>query len=128
MRPVPPGTVGQEEVTVNLGVDVSERGGWTVVAPLGDIDMASVPALRQEIVRLVSDGHRRIALDLRAVDFVDSVGLGLVLGARKRLRANGGELEIAGVSDPVRAVFELVELDQIFDLHPSLDRLVGDAP
>lgn len=118
----------QHGATVNLGIDVSRRGPWVVLAPLGDLDMGSAPRLRQEVVTAVSAGDVHLVLDLGAVEFIDSVGLGVIVGARRRTRANGGDIVLARVSAAVRALFELVELDRIFAVDVDLDTAIGRHP
>src|SRR5436190_8699983 len=53
-------------------MEVRRHRGWTVVEVTGDLEMASAPALRQLVVQLLSAGARHIAVDLTAVDFLDS--------------------------------------------------------
>jgi anti-sigma B factor antagonist len=110
---------------VLFAVDVSFTGdgddGWAVVALTGELELATAPRLRQEVVSLVGEGHTRVVLDLSRVDFVDSVGLGIVVSALKRVRARGGELVVAGAVPRVKALFELTRLDEIIELHDRVD-------
>ena len=77
------------------------------------------------MVSLVGEGHTRVVLDLSRVDFVDSVGLGIIVSALKRVRARGGELVVAGAVPRVRALFELTRLDEIIELHDRVDDAVA---
>ena len=106
---------------VNLGIDVHRRGDWIVIAPIGDLDMGSAPRLRQEVVTAVAAGDTHLVVDLGSVDFIDSVGLGVIVGARRRARSNGGEVMLAGLSEQARALFELVDLDRVFAVDLDLD-------
>ncbi|MGI9603548.1 MAG: STAS domain-containing protein [Acidimicrobiales bacterium] len=110
---------------MNLGVDVQRRGEWVVITPLGDVDMGSAPGLRQEVIRTVAAGDTRIVFDLGSVDFIDSVGLGVVIGALRRTRANGGDVVLARVPDSVAEVLALVELDRILTIHADIDDAVA---
>ena len=65
----------------------------------------------------IESGAKVVVVDLSGVTFVDSMTLGVLLGAVKRLRQRGGELRII-VDDPhVRRVFEITLLDRVFDLY-----------
>lgn len=103
-----------------------------VLIVLGDLDMAGAPGLRQAVVAEVTAGSRLVVLDLTAVDFVDSVGLGVVVGALRRLRAHDGDLMVVCPEPRIRQVFELCDLDRVFDLHvdveAAVDAAVNDAP
>ena len=83
--------------------------------------MVGAPDLRQAVVSAVADGCRRLILDISDLDFVDSFGLGAVIGALKRLRQRGGELALVCPSRRIRRVFEICDLDRIIALHDSID-------
>jgi len=108
---------------VLFALDVTKQQGWTILAVTGELELATAPQLRQRVVGLVGDGDTRIVLDLSGVDFADSVGLGVVVAALKRVRGRGGDLVVAGAVPRVRDLFEITRLDEIIDLFPS----VGDA-
>ena len=103
-----------------IDVGVTTVGDWSVVAPVGELDLASVPRLRQEVLHLLGAGGRDVVLDLGAVDFIDSVGLGGVVAVAKRVRGAGGRFRVARPDPRVWDVFALVGLDRIFECHPSV--------
>lgn len=85
----------------------------------GEIDIATAPQLRDVLTNLVHGAPRRITLDLGAVGFVDSAGLGVLVGAMRKLQdANGGRLTIVSVQDSVRKIFEITGLGPMFGLAP----------
>ena len=104
-----------------IDVGVTTVDGWTVVAPVGELDLASVPRLRQEVLALLNGGGRDVVLDLGGVDFVDSVGLGGVVAVAKRVRSAGGRFCVARPDPRIWEVFALVGLDRILDCHPSVE-------
>ena len=79
--------------------------------------------MRQAVVKEVADGCRGLILDISELDFVDSFGLGAVVGALKRVRQRGGELALVCPSSRIRRVFEICDLDRILALHDSTDAL-----
>ena len=87
----------------------------------GELDVVGAPDLRQAVVSAVADGCRLLILDISGLDFVDSFGLGAVVGALKRLRQRGGELALVCPSRRIRRVFEICDLDRILALHDSID-------
>lgn len=112
---------------MDLGLDLTEREGSAVLAVSGEVDVASAPRLRERIVGMVADGHRRIVLDLDEVDFLDSTGLGVLVGALKRVRTHGGELHIVCTSPRILKVFDITGLTLVFPLHGSVDAAVRSS-
>lgn len=102
-------------------IQVTQWGSWSVVAPIGELDLASVPQLRQAVVALVGSGNNDVVLDLAAVDFIDSVGLGGVVAVAKRVLAHGGTFRVARPEARVWSVFTLVGLDRVLECHDDLD-------
>ncbi len=100
---------------------------YVVLTVLGDLDMAGAPVLRQAVVTEVTGGARLVVLDLTAVDFMDSAGVGVVVGGLRRLRAHGGDLVLVCPEPRIRQVFESCDLDRVFDLHPDVEVAVATA-
>lgn len=96
-----------------LTVSVSDAASWTVLRVGGEVDMATCPQLRQEIVTQITRGNHRLVVDLDAVDFIDSTGLGVLIGGLKRARSHGGDLRVSGVDERLGKVFELTGLGDV---------------
>jgi anti-sigma B factor antagonist len=88
-----------------------------VIVVHGEIDVATSPILRSELASVLAQQPSGLTLDLRDVGFVDSSGLGVMVGALKRLRETGGaSFTIAHPQDAVRKVFDITGLNSLFDL------------
>ena len=105
-----------------------EESAWTVLEVAGDLDVAGAPELRQAVVTAVAGGARRLVLDLSRTDFVDSFGLGAVVGAVKRTRQRGGDLRLVCPEPRVRRVFEMCDLDRAMPLNPTLEQALENPP
>lgn len=105
-------------------VHVHELDGWIVVAPVGELDLASAPRLRSEVLARLAEGHRRVVVDLVGVDFADSIGIGVLVAVNKRVRGLDGVLVLARPEPPVRRVLELAGIDRILAVHDDLDGAV----
>ena len=104
------------------------RGGHTGIITLGgDVDLHTAPQLRERLSRAIDDGVELLVVDLANVTFIDSMTLGVLLGASKRMRPRGGQLRLV-VSEPsVRKIFEITLLDRVFDLHASREDAIGGS-
>ncbi|MDZ7679423.1 MAG: STAS domain-containing protein [Acidimicrobiales bacterium] len=104
-----------------LVLDVEERPLGRVLIVSGDLDVATAPQVRSEVVRLLGDGISDLVIDLTRVDFIDSFGLGVLVGALKRVRGAGGHLGLVITEPRVRKVFEVTGLDRVFELTETVD-------
>lgn len=91
-----------------------------VVELRGEVDLASAPQFRRSLHDLIDQGHNRMAMDLSDLEFMDSTGLGVLIGCLKRLKEAEGTLVLAGVRPSVARVFEVTGLDRIFTIRTSL--------
>ncbi|MEQ8843031.1 MAG: STAS domain-containing protein [Acidimicrobiales bacterium] len=101
------------------------EGSWTVITIAGELDVVGGPELRQVVMGEVRAGHHHLVLDLTGVDFIDSFGLGVVVGALKRSRLLDGDVRLVVPEPRVRRVFEVCDLDRVFVLHPTVDDAVA---
>ena len=93
----------------------------TVVSLVGELDVSTAPQLRQRLVGLAARGPHRLVIDLGGVDFLDSTGVGVLLGAVRRARTGDGRLALANAEPQVAKVFEVTRLIDILPLHESVD-------
>ena len=112
---------------MDIGLTVTEREGVTVVTASGDLDLGSAPRLRELAVRRLLQGDRALVIDLSAVGFLDSTGLGILVAVLKRARSLGAELHLVVTEARIRHVFELTGLTTAFGFHDDLDDAVGAA-
>ena len=110
---------------IELGLEVTEHDGWSVLSVSGEVDVATAPRLRERLVTLVNDGRTRIVVDLERVDFIDSTGLGVLVGALKRVRTNDGDLALVCTGSRVLKVFEITGLTKVFAIHGSVDEALA---
>lgn len=106
---------------MDLGLDVTQRDGRTVLAVQGEVDVYTAPRLRERLVELVSQGTHNIIVDLEGVDFLDSTGLGVLVGGLKRLRSHDGDLSLVCTQPRILKVFEITGLTKVFSIHDSVD-------
>jgi anti-sigma B factor antagonist len=93
--------------------------GREVVAVRGEIDVATSPALREELYAIIDGGARAVVVDLSGLGFIDSSGLGVLVAALKHMRERDGELVLAGLAQPALRVFEITDLTNLFTIEPA---------
>ena len=96
-------------------------GGGVLLAVRGELDVATVPALRDRLAALTENGGQRLLVDLREVSFMDSTALAAFIHARKRL-ANSGRMAL--VIEPgsyARLILEVTCLESVLDVADTVD-------
>ncbi|MGI8433512.1 MAG: STAS domain-containing protein [Nocardioidaceae bacterium] len=108
---------------------LSERmvGDRTVVGVVGEVDVYTAPTLRDRLVELVNGGHHHLVVDLDGVDFLDSTGLGVLVGALKRVRSHQGSLQLVCSKDSLLKVFRITGLSKVFTIHDSVEQAASSA-
>jgi anti-sigma B factor antagonist len=110
---------------VLVDVQVHDEAGWTVISIVGELDLAVAPRVRHAAVEALGPARRRagppqVILDLGSVHFLDSTGVGTVFGVLRRVRQAGGALRVVVAEPQVLALVELLSLDAVLDIRPSL--------
>ncbi|WP_248239621.1 STAS domain-containing protein [Microbacterium kunmingense] len=104
-----------------MNLTVTPGSAYAVIALEGRLTAPSVPRLRSAISELVDAGSIRVVIDLSNTEFVDSSGLGALIGGLKSARLAGGDLRIAGVTEPVRRVLKLTNLDRVLREYDTVE-------
>lgn len=108
--------------------EVEERGGWTVVRARGQLDIGTAPVLHQLLGGIqMGEGHA-VVLELDGIEFVDDLGLGVLLGAIKRARQSGGRLVVVATRPRLEELLDLTGLDRLVERSATVDEAVGVAP
>jgi anti-sigma B factor antagonist len=107
--------IGGQVLTQHIGpfnCQVTSDGEHAVVAPQGELDMATVGAVEQELRRLRGSGAGKIVLDLGGLTFMDSSGLHLVVRWTSEASKDGFEFELEPGPPVVQRIFELSALEE----------------
>ena len=106
---------------MDLTLETRSGDGATVVAVQGEIDVYTAPKLRDKITELVGEGAYHLIIDMEGVEFLDSTGLGVLVGGLKKVRARDGSLELVCNQERLLKIFRITGLAKVFTIHPSLD-------
>jgi anti-sigma B factor antagonist len=109
---------------MDLDVETTTRADSTVVILRGEIDVYTAPRLRQTLIDLISSDAVHLVVDMASVDFLDSTGLGVLVGGLKRVKAKEGSLKLVVNQDKLLKIFEITGLTKVFPIFGSLDEAV----
>jgi anti-sigma B factor antagonist len=107
-----------------LDVQVSERGRYTLVTPLGELDVTNSDRFRDQLIGAVSDAGSAVIVDLSALEFCDSSGMGVLVQGFKRAHERGIAFEVSGAYGRVATILDLTGLYQGLHVRADLNEAV----
>jgi anti-sigma B factor antagonist len=110
---------------VELSLSTRTQGDHTVLEVGGEIDVYTAPQLRERLIELVEGGGRHIVVDMEQVEFLDSTGLGVLVGGLKRARAQDGSLGLVCAQERILKIFRITGLEKVFGIYGSVDEAVA---
>jgi anti-sigma B factor antagonist len=87
---------------------------------MGEVDLATVPALAQTLGGVADDQTGDVIVDLTGCRFLDSRGLGALIAIRARLERSHRRLALVLANQSVLRIFQITQLDEVFEIYPSL--------
>ena len=118
-------STSNEGKNVEITLVTRETDGYSVVEVSGEVDVYTAPQLDEQLSGLVEAGSYQLVVDLSAVEFLYSTGLGVLVKALKRVREHGGSLAVVTSTDRISKVFRITGLDTAIGLHSSVDEAVA---
>jgi anti-sigma B factor antagonist len=106
---------------------VSSAAERTVLSVAGEVDVANAGSLRERLEDLLTHSPRGLIVDLTPLTFIDSTGLGVLVGARNRAMEIGVPLALVCAQERVLKLFRITGLDAVFEIHPTLEAATGRA-
>lgn len=107
----------------SLSIDVStaRNGEITLFTLSGSLDLATSPSLRAALVESAEHGNHDMVVDLRNLEFVDSTGLGALIGAHKRALENGGTVRLVVNEGQILRLLRITGLLAVFAVYPTVE-------
>ncbi|MCI0685709.1 MAG: anti-sigma factor antagonist [Sporichthyaceae bacterium] len=106
---------------MDLTLETRTLGDRTIVEVGGEIDVYTAPKLREQLVDLVNAGKYHLVVDMEAVEFLDSTGLGVLVGGLKRVRAHDGSLHLVCTQERILKIFRITGLTKVFPIHNTVE-------
>jgi anti-sigma B factor antagonist len=110
---------------VDLKLGHYARDGIEVIDVRGEIDIYTAPRLRELLINLVSRGSYQLVVNLDKVGFLDSTGLGVLVGGLRRVRAHDGSLDLVCTQEPILKIFRITGLTEVFGIYETVDQAIA---
>jgi anti-sigma B factor antagonist len=113
---------------MQLDIEIKADRGRHLVIPKGEVDLVTQVQVKEAISDLVLHGHVDIVIDLDQTTFMDSTGLGALIGARRKTHAFKGSFAIVCTQERLLKLFRITSLDKVFAIHASRDEALSSTP
>lgn len=105
---------------MDLKLDHYTEDDTEIVVVEGEIDVYTAPGLRELLIDLVNKGNYHLIVNMEKVDFLDSTGLGVLVGGLKRVRAHDGTLDLVCTQANILKIFRITGLTKVFGIYDSV--------
>lgn len=113
-----------EQLTIDISTD--ERTGTHVYKLRGSLDLATAPSVRAALVEAAGAGKHDIVVDLTKLEFLDSTGLGALIGAHRRAIESGGAVRLAVGEGAIARLLNITGLMRVFSVYATLEDALAD--
>lgn len=110
---------------MELSLSTRAQQDHMVLSVGGEIDVYTAPQLRQRLIELVEAGSKHIIVDMEQVEFLDSTGLGVLVGGLKRVRALDGSLRLVCSQERILKIFRITGLEKVFGIYRTVDDAIA---
>ena len=103
-----------------MKVEVSKKGDVAILKCMGSLDADSISGFKKVAYDMLDDGTTKYVLDAAGVDFVDSMGLGVLISLLRKVKQKDGDIKIVSLTPDVKTIFEITRLFRLFDVYDSI--------
>jgi anti-sigma B factor antagonist len=107
-----------------MNIEVKLQDGIQVVYCGGSLDADTVAGFKKITYDLVSGGSTRLVIDCTNLNFIDSMGLGVLISLLRRVRQRNGDVKVSALTDEVKTIFEITRLHRLFDVCSDADTAI----
>ena len=110
---------------MDLKLDHHTKDGIEVVDVEGEIDVYTAPRLRELLIDLVNKNNYQLVVNMEKVEFLDSTGLGVLVGGLKRVRAHDGGIDLVCTQGRILRIFRITGLSKVFNIFDTVDEAIA---
>ena len=121
------GTTSQQHQHEDLSIHVRVIDGRQVFELIGSLDIATSPTVRAALTSASEKGDHKLIVDLTKVDFLDSTGLGALIGGQRRAKEFDGEVRLVAKEGQILRLLRITGLLKVFSVYPTLEDALKDG-
>ena len=109
---------------MDLQIEVRRQKDVAVIILKGEVDAYTCARLREAMIEAIEDGGANLVVDMKNVEYIDSSGLGTLVGGLKRVSERQGTIAVVCTNPQIRKVFDITGLVKVFPIYGSEDDAV----
>ncbi len=103
----------------NFDLTSENKNGVTVVRVKGELDALMAPKLKDLLIKEGETGKNKVVIDFNELIHINSLAMGILRGRLREVRETGGDIKLANLNPHIATIFEMVGLDEIFEIYSS---------
>lgn len=111
---------------MDIKVDTKQVKNGHVIEVQGEIDVYTSPRVKETINKLIEDKNYNLIINLEEVRYIDSTGLGVLIGALKRVREHNGSINLICTNPQIKKIFNITGLVKIFGIFKNEDEAISN--
>lgn len=112
---------------IRLDTGIRQRDGLQILDVSGEIDVYTAPRFKEVVNGVIASGQNHLIVNMENVTYMDSSGFGTLLSATKRLRPEGGTVNLVKCNNPITRMLRITRLDTIFGTFLSEDEAIAEV-
>ncbi|HEY3374991.1 MAG TPA: STAS domain-containing protein [Candidatus Aquicultor sp.] len=110
---------------MDLKIESKEVNGIGIIILEGEVDVYTAPKLKSRLIDLVDEGKYDIIIDLQKVEFMDSSGLGVLVGGLKRVKSHQGSIALVCTQENILKIFRITGLVKVFPIYTTEEEAIN---
>jgi len=111
--------------SIRLETSTREIDGVKVLDVTGEIDVYTAPQFKEAVNSILESGQKHLIINMAGVTYMDSSGFGTLLSATKRLRPQGGTVNLVKCNSSIDRILRITRLNTIFGTYDSVEEAIG---
>jgi anti-sigma B factor antagonist len=111
----------------DLSIHVRTEGGLQIFELSGSLDLATSPTVRASLIEASERGNHTLVVDLSKLEFLDSTGLGALIGAQRRAKEYDGDVRLVAAEGQILRLLRITGLLKVFSVYPTLVDAMNDS-
>jgi anti-sigma B factor antagonist len=109
---------------IRLDTSISQANGYKILDVEGEIDVYTAPQFKEAVNEIISSGQKDLIVNMAHVSYMDSSGFGTLLSATKRLRPEGGTVNLVSVNSAIDRMLRITRLNTVFGIYSTIDEAI----